>query len=110
MCRAKPRLLFGIASAIRSARKAPCSSGMAGDAAQPGAAITGRLLTFARQVTLRAGPVLPLPLLEGLHEMLAHALGVGIAMRFVAGQDLPALPARQGPARDRANELGHQRA
>jgi CheY-like chemotaxis protein len=69
---------------------------MAGDAAQRGAAITGRLLTFARQSALRAEPVRPLPLLEGLHEMLAHTLGVGIAMRIVADQDLPALLADKG--------------
>ena len=64
---------------------------MAGDAAQRGASITGRLLAFARRGALRAEPVPPLPLLEGLGEMLAHTLGVGIAMRVAADQDLPAL-------------------
>lgn len=64
---------------------------MATDAAQRGASITGRLLTFARRGALRAEPVMPVLLLEGLHEMLAHTLGVGIAMRVVVDQDLPAL-------------------
>ena len=66
---------------------------MAGDAAQRGAAITGRLLAFARRGALRAEPVAALPLLEGLREMLAHTLGVGIAMRVAADPDLPALVA-----------------
>ncbi len=64
---------------------------MAGDAAQRGASITGRLLAFARRGALQAEPVAPRPLLEGLHEMLAHTLGAGIEMRVVADQDLPAL-------------------
>ena len=64
---------------------------MAGDAAQRGASITGRLLAFARQGTLRRERGRPRPLLEGLHEMLAHTLGVGIVMRVAADQDLPAL-------------------
>ncbi len=66
-------------------------AGMAGDAAQRGASITGRLLAFARRGALQAEPVAPRPLLEGLHEMLAHTLGVGIEMRVAADQDLPAL-------------------
>jgi len=64
---------------------------MAGDAAQRGASITGRLLAFARRGALRAEPVPPLPLLEALREMLAHTLGVGIAMRVAADPDLPML-------------------
>ena len=69
---------------------------MTGDAAQRGASITGRLLTFARQGALRAEPVLPLPLLEGLHEMLAHTLGIDIAVRVNTDQNLPALLADKG--------------
>jgi len=69
---------------------------MAGDAAQRGASITGRLLTFARRGALRAEPVPPLPMLEGLHEMLAHMLGAGIVMRVAADQDLPTLLADKG--------------
>jgi signal transduction histidine kinase/CheY-like chemotaxis protein len=69
---------------------------MASDAAQRGAAITGRLLAFARRGALRAEPVQSKPLLEGLHEMLAHTLGVGITMRIESEQNLPALLADKG--------------
>ena len=69
---------------------------MAADAAQRGASITGRLLAFARRGALRAEPVPPLPLLEGLREMLAHTLGVGIATRIAADRDLPTLLADKG--------------
>ncbi len=69
---------------------------MAADAAQRGASITGRLLAFARRGALRAEPVAPLPLLEGLREILAHTLGAGIAMQVAADPDLPALLADKG--------------
>ena len=69
---------------------------MAAEAAHRGASITGRLLTFARRGALRAELVPPLPLLEGLREMLAHTLGAGIAMRIDAAQGLPALLADKG--------------
>ncbi len=64
---------------------------MAGDAAQRGASITGRLLSFARRGALRAELVRTLPLLEGLSEMLAHTLGVGISIRVTVEQGVPAL-------------------
>jgi signal transduction histidine kinase/ActR/RegA family two-component response regulator len=66
---------------------------MADDAAQRGASITGRLLTFARRGALRAEPVSPMLVLESLREILAHTLGVGITTRIVAEQDLPLLQA-----------------
>lgn len=69
---------------------------LAGDAAHRGASITGRLLTFARQGTLRAEAVPPRPLLQGLHEMLAHTIGTGITMRVVADEALPMLLADKG--------------
>ncbi len=69
---------------------------LAGDAAQRGASITGRLLSFARQGALRAEAVSPQSLLEGLHEILVHTIGVGITMRVVAGQDLPRFLADKG--------------
>jgi hypothetical protein len=69
---------------------------MATDAAQRGASVTGRLLAFARRGALRAEPVPPLPLLEGLREMLAHTLGAGIALRVAADEALPALLADRG--------------
>ena len=64
---------------------------MASDAAHRGASITARLLTFARRGSLQAEPVPPVTLLEGLREMLAHTLGVGITMDVAADQDLPPL-------------------
>jgi signal transduction histidine kinase/ActR/RegA family two-component response regulator len=69
---------------------------MAANAAQRGASITGRLLAFARRSTLRAEPVSPRPLLEGLREMLAPTLGAGIAIRIAADPDLPMLLADKG--------------
>jgi len=71
-------------------------AGMAADAADRGASITGRLLTFARRGALRAEPISPLPLLDGLRELLAHTLGVGIEMRIAADPDLPTLLADKG--------------
>jgi len=69
---------------------------LAADAAQRGASITGRLLAFARRGALRAEPVPPRPLLEGLREMLAPTLGAGIAIGVAADQGLPALLADKG--------------
>jgi signal transduction histidine kinase/CheY-like chemotaxis protein len=69
---------------------------MGADAAQRGASITGRLLAFARRGALRAKPVPPLPLLEALREMLAHTLGLGIAMRIAGDRNLPTLLADKG--------------
>jgi signal transduction histidine kinase/CheY-like chemotaxis protein len=71
-------------------------AGMAADAAERGVSITGRLLAFARRGALRAEPVPPLPLLEGLCEMLVHTLGAGIAMRVAADESLPTLLADKG--------------
>ena len=69
---------------------------MGAEAAQRGASVTGRLLAFARRDMLRAEPVPPVPLLEGLREMLAHTLGVGISLQLDVDQDLPALLADKG--------------
>lgn len=69
---------------------------MTGDAAQRGASITGRLLAFARRDALRAEAVSPLSLLQGLQEMLAHTLGVGVAIRTDVEQGLPELLADKG--------------
>ena len=71
-------------------------AGMTADAAQRGASITGRLLAFARRDALREEPVPSLPLLEGLHEILAHTLGVGVTMRIAADPNLPPLLADKG--------------
>jgi CheY-like chemotaxis protein len=64
---------------------------MAANAASRGAAITGRLLAFARRGELRAVPVHPLPMLESLQEILASTLGAEISVRIEASPDLPPL-------------------
>ncbi len=69
---------------------------MAGDAAERGSLITGRLLAFARRDALQAESVRPAALLEGLHEMLAHTLGIGITTRVAADDHLPTLWADRG--------------
>ena len=66
-------------------------AGMAADAAARGAAITGRLLTFARRGELAATPIPPTALLEGLRDMLAHTIGTGIEVRVVSAPGLPDL-------------------
>ena len=71
-------------------------AGMATDAAHRGAAITGRLLAFARRDALRAEPVPPRLLLDALSEMLAHTLGVGITIQVLTDHDLPMLLADKG--------------
>ncbi len=66
-------------------------SSLAAEAAARGAAITGRLLTFARRGELAAAPVPPEALLEGLRMMLAHTLGPGIAVRVHVPYGVPNL-------------------
>jgi signal transduction histidine kinase len=64
---------------------------MIGDAAGRGAAITGRLLAFARQGELQAVPVQTTLLLESLREMLVPTLGVAIAVNVELPSDIPSL-------------------
>jgi PAS domain S-box-containing protein len=66
-------------------------AGMADDAARRGAAITGRLLAFARRGELRATAVAPGALLEGLREILAPTLGAAIYIETEANPAAPAL-------------------
>ena len=66
-------------------------AGMAADAAARGAAITGRLLTFARRGELAAVPLAALPLLENLRHILATTLGAGIEIQVEGAPDLPDL-------------------
>ena len=65
--------------------------GLASDAAVRGAAVTGRLLSFARRGELRAAAIAPVQLLEGLAEMLRATIGPGIALRVEAPPGLPPL-------------------
>ncbi|MDO9712174.1 ATP-binding protein [Paracraurococcus lichenis] len=64
---------------------------MALDATQRGAAVTGRLLSFARRGELRAEPVAAAPLLESLAEMLRHTLGPDLTLRVEVSLGLPPL-------------------
>ena len=64
---------------------------MIADAVERGAAITRRLLTFARRGELRAEVVDPAGLLQGLREILAPAFGARIAIRVEAEPGLPPL-------------------
>ncbi|MDO9713629.1 two-component system sensor histidine kinase NtrB [Paracraurococcus lichenis] len=63
------------------------------DGAERGAAVSRRLLSFARREALNATNVDPAELLSGLRDMLANALGPGIRMRAEAPAGLPALRA-----------------
>jgi signal transduction histidine kinase/ActR/RegA family two-component response regulator len=60
------------------------------DAADRGASITGRLLSFAHRGELRADPVDMLALLRDLGVVLTHTLGSGILVQVRAPPHLPA--------------------
>ncbi len=64
---------------------------MAADAAGRGAAVTGRLLTFARRGELQAVAVDPQTLLESLREMLGPTLGAAICVAVDVPAGLPQL-------------------
>ena len=66
------------------------------EAVARGASITRRLLSFARRGDLRAEPVDAGALFEGLRDILAHALGAGIALRVEVEPGLPRLLADKG--------------
>jgi PAS domain S-box-containing protein len=69
---------------------------MMAEAVGRGAAITRRLLYFARRADLRAEPIDPALLLEGMREILAHTLGSGLEVRAEAPEGLPLLLADKG--------------
>ena len=71
-------------------------AGLVVDAADRGASVTRRLLSFARRGALKPGPVEAGPLLDNLREMLARTLGGGIRIEAHAEPGLPALMADQG--------------
>ena len=66
---------------------------MADEASARGAAITGRLLTFARRGELEARVVEGEPLLAGLLEMLTPTLGAAIAIKIKIAPGAPSLMA-----------------
>jgi signal transduction histidine kinase len=61
------------------------------EATARGAAVTNRLLAFARRGALRAEPVDAPALLDGLRDMLAHTLGRPLTIRIGAAASLPPL-------------------
>ena len=65
-------------------------------AADRGAAITGRLLAFARRGDLRAERIDPAGLLDGLRDVLAQTLGSPITVRIESGPGLTAVMADRG--------------
>lgn len=66
------------------------------EAVARGAAVTGRLLAFARRAELRAEPIRPSDLLAGMREVLAPGLGARIRIRVEAPETLPPLLADRG--------------
>jgi PAS domain S-box-containing protein len=76
-------------AALRGARRLA-------EAARRGAAITGRLLAFARRSELRTDAVDPAALLHEMREMLAPTLGPRIELRVDAPEGLPPLLADRG--------------
>ncbi|MDO9709001.1 PAS domain-containing protein [Paracraurococcus lichenis] len=68
-------------------------AGIALEAAERGAGLTRRMLAFARQDQLQAGPV-PLPeVMQGLATLLHGALGAGIRLEIDAPESLPPVQA-----------------
>ena len=71
-------------------------AGLVVDAADRGASVTRRLLSFARRDALQPGPVEAAPLLQDMREMLARTLGSGITVQASADPGLPPLLADRG--------------
>jgi PAS domain S-box-containing protein len=66
------------------------------EAAERGAAVTRRLLAFARRGDLRAERIDPTGLLDGLRDVLAQTLGSPITVRLEGTSGLPAVMADRG--------------
>ncbi|HQT76531.1 MAG TPA: PAS domain S-box protein, partial [Rhodopila sp.] len=66
------------------------------DASRRGAAITSRLLAFARRGDLRAENIEAAALLADMAEVLTHTLGGSVVCRTVVAPDLPPLFADRG--------------
>jgi signal transduction histidine kinase/CheY-like chemotaxis protein len=71
-------------------------SQMLEEAAQRGASITSRLLTFARRSEMRSEPVDPGGLVRGLREIFCHTLGTHIEIRIDVEHELPMLITDRG--------------
>ncbi len=66
------------------------------DASARGAAITRRLLAFARRADLRAEPIDTAEPLISMHEILQHTLGAGIEVKVHLAPETPPLLADKG--------------
>jgi PAS domain S-box-containing protein len=66
------------------------------DSTTRGAAITRRMLVFARRGKLEAEAIDPTELLAGLREICTYTLGPGIEIRFEVAPDVPRLFADKG--------------
>lgn len=66
------------------------------ESAARGAAITRRLLAFSHRGDLHAEPIDAASLLNGIHEILSHTLGVGLTVRVETEPGLPPLLADKG--------------
>lgn len=62
-------------------------------AVERGAAVTRRLLAYARRDELRPEAISPAALLDELREVLAHTLGTGVQLQVEAGVELPCFSA-----------------
>ncbi len=69
---------------------------LAANATERGAAVTGRLLSFARRGELSVAPLEPAPMLDGLAQMLRHTLGPSVTLDAAAEPGCPALLADAG--------------
>ncbi|MDO9709317.1 PAS domain S-box protein [Paracraurococcus lichenis] len=81
---------------LRDPEQARRYLGLAAEAAGRGAAVTSRLLSFARRGELQAEPVGPAPLLAGLMDFLRPMIGANIALRAEVPPGLPPLLADKG--------------
>ncbi|HWX49039.1 MAG TPA: response regulator [Roseomonas sp.] len=92
--------VLGAAKAIQRRIEDPKAvrrmAGIVVDAAERGASVTRRLLTFARRGELRAEAIDPVMLLNSLREVLAHTLGADTRVRIEAAPALPMLFADRG--------------
>ncbi len=64
---------------------------MLNDAAQRGASVTRRLLSFARRAELRKEETDTMALFLGLEEVLKHTLANGIRIEFILPKELPTI-------------------
>lgn len=87
---------LAVAQMQKNPKKAESSLSIALAAVERGAAVTGRLLTFARRGELTAMPVVPSEMLEEVAEMLRYAFGPGVELTVEVVPGTPRLYADVG--------------